>query len=174
MLYYLNQRLLKDPSNAYIEKVTGIPIEGYPQDVFRKYILEHDINLNKNKLFSKLNASIDNASIPMPYVLQDMHTLETHTFDESTMGVYACWLLYNCKNRMWRESQWFDPRCYSTIISLSSDTDVYIYDDTDMYLDREWRSISEGLCYEFSTKHVLSMRDLTKYVLKLSDEGALL
>lgn len=165
MLYYINQRTLPELSSPiFLTAYSSIPVEGYPLDVFNAYVEQHNINLNQDKEFSRLNTLIDNASIPMPYVLQDMRTFETHPFSDATISVYACWLLSHTSAPVWRESQWFDPRCYQEIINISQHTDVYIYDNTDMYLDREWRMLKHGLCVEYFTKHTLPACSLHKYL----------
>jgi len=69
--------------------------------------LRRDFNLNDDVEFAKYLKEIDQCDIPMPNVVRDLLTGNTHSFDKVSTGVRMLWLMVRFSDSFYiRHSGW--------------------------------------------------------------------
>ena len=69
--------------------------------------LRRDFNLNDDVEFAKYLKEIDQCDIPMPNVVRDVWTGNTHSFDKVSTGVRMLWLMVRFSDSFYiRHSGW--------------------------------------------------------------------
>lgn len=153
MLYFLEQDRMYDTADySNILEVTGREIEKYPDHVFLNQVDDCDIDLNRDQFYLDLCLEIDKSKLIARNVLEHIPSGEPHSIREASTGVMALWLLKNGVPGLWRESQWFGPNCYSRILEISKDQDIFILDNSDMIYRKEWTRLPDVPVKEFFTK----------------------
>ena len=97
----------------------------------------HD--LNTDPFFIKCCAEIDKCDIPMPNVLRDVLTGNTHSFDKISGGVMSLWLMFHYSDKYLFPSCYFGENCYQLLFDICKEKDIYIYENSQMMCRPEIR-----------------------------------
>jgi hypothetical protein len=114
------------------EKLTGVKFIEFPDYVFN--ILTMGYDLNQDDYFKKLLLEIDGCDVPLPNVVRDIKTNRTSSFDKVSTGVRVLWLIKNHPSEYLYPTQWLGENCYQELFNLGKEVDVYIYEDSRMFL----------------------------------------
>lgn len=100
-------------------------------------ILRRDFDLNTDGDFIKYLREIDQCDIPMPNVVRDLITGQTHSFDKVSTGVGVLWLMSRFPKRFLYPTQWLGQNCYQAMFDLGNLYDIYVFEDSDIFDEDE-------------------------------------
>jgi hypothetical protein len=122
-------------SEEEAEKATGLKYLELPDEWFYKLSSSHD--LNNDEYLKNILKEVDNCDVPMPNVIRDIITGETHSFDRISTGVKVLWLMRYYPNKFLYPSQWLGENCYRAFFELNDICDIVLYEDSDMLFNVE-------------------------------------
>lgn len=140
--------------------VTGKKLLEYPDALFR--YLTRGYDLNKDEIFVKALLDIDKCDIPMDNVARDLLTGRTHSFDKVSTGVMTVWLLSKCSEEYLLETKWLGENCYRSVFELAKDRDIYLYDNSQMFLTDEVEECNSDW-KDYHTGNVVNVTDSFDY-----------
>ena len=70
----------------------------------------------------------------MKNVIRDLYTEDTHDIYKVSTGVKTLWLIHSGEQYTYL-SQWLGKNCLQQLFDISKSIDVYMYDDSQMFLD---------------------------------------
>jgi len=117
------------------ERLTGLKYIEFPDIIFERTVRNYD--LNNDQAFERYLREIDNCDIPMPNVARDLITGNTHSFDKISTGVRMLWLMTRLPDRYLYPTQWLGENCYQSMFDIGRDTDVWVYEDSQMFANEE-------------------------------------
>lgn len=130
MLYILFCRDIEEDKAAEMFKK---PILEYPDSVFKYIVSQTDENVSEDPHFQDILKKIDKADVPMKNVIRDIYTGDTHDIYKTSTGTKTLWLAAKGADYTFL-SEWFGPNCYQELFDISNSIDVYLYDDSDMFI----------------------------------------
>ncbi len=107
--------------------------------------LTRSVNLNNDDWFKLVLLDIDKSDIPIDNVARDIYTGRTHPFSNVSSGVKMLWLMYYHADKFLFPSQYLGENCYQYALYAGENSDVFVYDDSDM-LRSEERGVSLDSC----------------------------
>lgn len=126
MLYLIFMNVTEEKAS----ELTGKKVIDNPAAWFNWY--SRDYNLNQDDFFIKALREIDNCDIPMPNVVRDIMTGDTHSFDRVSNGIKSLWLMYHKPQEFLYLASFFGENCYRLLFEMSKDRDIIVYDDVEM------------------------------------------
>lgn len=114
------------------------------------------VDLNKDEFFKRCCKEVDLCDIPFRNVLLDTLNGETHSFDKVSGGVRALWLMRHFHEEFILPSCFMGPNCYALMVESSADRDIYIYDDSEMFLELVADEL-KGQFVDYHSKEVVTL-----------------
>ena len=124
---------------------------------------EYRVRINQNALnndafFIRCCKEIDICDIPMPNVLRDIRSGETHSFYRVSGGIMSMWLMYHYTDSFLFQSAYFGENCYQILLDIGKEKDVYVYDNADMLCKEEFDACT-GCFTDYHTGTVVEVGD---------------
>lgn len=125
----------EDKTEDEASKLCGREWLKFPDIWFKK--LSYNCDLNKDPFFRECLLEVDRCDIPMDNVIRDIITGKTHSVDKISTGVKMLWLMKNYSDKFLFPSQYLGENCYALAYKIGNDVELYIYDDSDMFVHDE-------------------------------------
>ena len=152
MLYLLFCRDVEEDEAA---ELFGKPILEFPDSVFNYKVSHEEVNVSQDLLFQSILKKIDNADVPMKNVIRDIISEDTHDIYKTSTGVKTLWLIAQEENYTFL-SEWLGPNCYQDLFDLCKTRDIYMYDDSDMFI-QDYADTLVGEFTDFKTGKVVKV-----------------
>lgn len=152
MLYLLFCRDVEEDEAA---EMFGKPILEYPDSTFKYMVTQTDEDVSGDPEFQRILRKIDNSDVPMKNVIRDIPTGDTHDIYKTSTGVQTLWLIAHEAEYTFL-SEWLGPNCYQELFDIAKKCDVYMYDDSDMFIQEAAESLV-GEFTDFKTGDVVTV-----------------
>lgn len=141
-----------DKTEAEAAALVQRPWLKFPDIAFKRLTREYDIN--KDDDFKRFLFEVDRCDLPMPNVVRDIPTGSTHSIDRVSTGVKMLWLMARHAEDYLFPSQYLGENCYLSMFELSKTRDIYLYEDSDMFVSKEADVVGYVIHDEVSDKDI--------------------